>query len=169
MAGKMKAVTAAVALVNMLELVEAQAVVCCEQEYVFEPSYFPGLIALAQFVAERVESEPREALESAEKHLRSLTAERDKLRAKLDAMTAQRAEIPTMKAPAYPAPEPFGNSEQLPAEPWRAWKVGTVVWHWNDEHKVEITSSHSGQDKRWLWEQGYREQPSVGADGEGQS
>lgn len=114
MAGKMRAVTAATALVNMLDLVCDRAIACYESEDLFDPVYFDGLLAQAQFVAERVYFEPNEALASAQKRLRSVAAERDEflaernaacdrlratqlerdeLRAKLDAATAERNEL----------------------------------------------------------------------------
>ena len=41
-------------------------------------------------------------------------------------------------------------------EPWRAWKVGTVICSQNSQHKIPINSDHSQTDKKWLWEQGWR-------------
>ena len=60
-------------------------------------------------------------------------------------------------------------SEIKADEPWRAWKDGIVVFHRDKQHGVQIASDWSQTGLQWLWEQGYREQTSVGTDVEGKS
>ena len=69
----------------------------------------------------------------------------------------------------HPATEPSGDAGQLPAkaEPWRTWKPGTIVTTGRALRRIDTRDTDISL--RTLWEQGYREQSSIGADGAGQS